>query len=256
MALKEYRRKRRFGRTPEPKGKPRHSPRRKTPVPKAAGLRFVIQKHAARRLHYDFRLELDGVLKSWAVPKGPCLDPAEKRLAVHVEDHPLEYGDFEGVIPKGEYGGGTVIVWDQGTWSANEDADETYPQGRLKFQLDGEKLRGAWTLVRIKPRDGERGDPWLLIKERDAEARPLAEMDILQAQPESTLSGKTVEEVAQAPSRTWSSKKPASEQEPAPKEHRRRRTPRLAAPRALPPSCASGRPLGARARGRPPSFES
>jgi bifunctional non-homologous end joining protein LigD len=212
MALEEYRRKRRFARTAEPKGKPRRrsSAGRRAAGTKLAGPRFVVQKHSARRLHYDLRLELDGVLKSWAVPKGPCLDPAEKRLAVHVEDHPLEYADFEGIIPKGEYGGGTVIVWDQGAWSSVEgDAAEAYRRGKLKFRLDGEKLRGAWMLVRLRPRPGEKGDNWLLIKERDAEARPLAQFDVLQAQPESALSGKTVEEVAKNPSRTWSSSRGA-----------------------------------------------
>src|SRR5207302_633713 len=134
MALEEYKRKRDFRKTPEPAGVPH-------PHPKAdAGLSFVIQKHAARRMHYDFRPELDGVLKSWAVPKGPSLDPGEKRLAVHVEDHPLEYGAFEGVIPQGEYGGGTVMLWDRGTWiPGDRDPESAYRKGSLKFTLDGEK---------------------------------------------------------------------------------------------------------------------
>jgi len=132
MALEEYRRKRDFHKTPEPAGAA--APRQKA----GEKLAFVIQKHAARRLHYDFRLELDGVLKSWAVPKGPSLDPAEKRLAVHVEDHPLDYGEFEGVIPAGEYGGGTVLLWDRGTWTpADPDPEATYRKGWLKFTLDG-----------------------------------------------------------------------------------------------------------------------
>src|SRR6516165_4405183 len=144
MALEEYRRKRDFRKTPEPAGKlPAH---RKA----AAPLAFVIQEHKARRLHFDFRLELDGVLKSWAVPKGPSLDPAEKRLAVEVEDHPLEYGGIEGVIPAGEYGGGTVMLWDRGSWvPADPDPEAAYRAGKLKFTLDGEKLSGGWMLVRL-----------------------------------------------------------------------------------------------------------
>src|SRR6516165_11731319 len=160
MSLKEYRKKRHFDRTAEPAGKR---------AKKKPGWVYVIQKHDATRLHYDFRLELDGVLKSWAVPQGPSLDPSQKRLAVHVEDHPLEYGNFEGIIPEGEYGGGTVLLWDRGTWSAIGDAAEGYKEGKLKFVLNGEKLHGAWMLVRMRPREGEKGDNWLLIKERDAE---------------------------------------------------------------------------------------
>src|SRR5713101_2451062 len=141
MGLREYRRKRDFKKTPEPSGKAaarRHK----------GELLFVIQKHAASRLHYDFRLELDRVLKSWAVPKGPSLDPADKRLAMHVEDHPLDYGSFEGIIPKGEYGGGTVLLWDRGSWEPVGDPHQGYAKGHLKFELDGEKLKGGWTLVK------------------------------------------------------------------------------------------------------------
>src|ERR1700738_1255614 len=144
MALDEYRRKRDFRRTPEPAGTPapRESPGQK--------LSFVIQKHAARRLHYDFRLELDGVLKSWAVPKGPSLDPGEKRLAVHVEDHPLDYGAFEGVIPEGEYGGGTVLLWDRGTWMPlDPDPEAALRKGSLKFILNGLKLHRTCALGRM-----------------------------------------------------------------------------------------------------------
>src|SRR6185295_3790870 len=164
MALEEYKRKRNFRATPEPEGR----------VKKTKGNLYVIQKHAASRLHYDFRLEVDGVLKSWAVPKGPSFDPAEKRLAVHVEDHPLEYGSFEGAIPAGEYGAGTVILWDRGRWIPKEDPHEGYKKGKLKFELVGEKLRGGWTLARMGGRSGEGGKNWLLLKERDATARPLA----------------------------------------------------------------------------------
>ena len=133
MGLREYKRKRHFGRTPEPAGKRVSN----------AGHSFVIQKHAASHLHYDFRLELDGVLKSWAVPKGPSLDPSVKRLAVHVEDHPVDYGSFEGIIPHGEYGGGTVMLWDQGSWEPIGDPHDGYRAGKLKFTLHGAKLRGA-----------------------------------------------------------------------------------------------------------------
>src|SRR5262249_26031484 len=147
---------------------------------KGKGLSFVIQKHDASRLHYDFRLELDGVLKSWAVPKGPSLDPGEKRLAVHVEDHPIDYGDFEGIIPEGQYGGGTVLLGDRGTWEPlaldgkykDLDAEGAYKKGHLKFRLHGEKLTGGWNLVRIRGRWGDSADNWLLIKEKDEAAEP------------------------------------------------------------------------------------
>jgi len=177
MPLDAYRRKRNFRKTSEPAGAPGPS--------RADRLFFCVQKHAARRLHYDFRLELDGVLKSWAVPKGPSFDPAEKRLAVHVEDHPLEYGTFEGQIPPGEYGAGSVVLWDRGEWIPKEDPHEGYRNGKLKFELVGEKLRGGWTLARMGGKSGEGGKNWLLLKERDATARPLAEGDVLEERPES-----------------------------------------------------------------------
>src|SRR5438270_1638105 len=138
MALREYARKRNFHKTPEPGAKEATK----------GGRSFVVQKHFASHRHYDFRLELDGVLKSWAVPKGPSLDPTIKRLAMQVEDHPVEYGSFEGIIPQGEYGGGTVLLWDRGDWEPVGDAHEGYRQGRLKFRLNGQKLRGRWMLVR------------------------------------------------------------------------------------------------------------
>src|SRR4051812_95217 len=164
-SLSPYWKKRDFGITPEPRGEVARAGKK---------LSFVIQKHAASRLHYDFRLELDGTLKSWAVPKGPSLDPRVRRMAVHVEDHPLSYATFEGVIPKGQYGAGTVIVWDRGTWTPVEDPREGYRKGKLKFDLEGEKLRGRWNLVRVRGKENERQEPWLLIKETDDEAKPAA----------------------------------------------------------------------------------
>src|SRR6188472_4360887 len=158
MALELYRKKRNFKTTPEPAG--RVARRR------AQELSFVIQKHAASHLHYDFRLELDGVLLSWAVPKGPSLDPSVKRLAVQTEDHPLEYGGFEGSIPEGEYGGGTVMVWDRGSWVPDGDAKQAYEKGHLSFQLHGEKLTGGWHLVRTQ-RPGQKQNTWLLFKAKD-----------------------------------------------------------------------------------------
>ncbi|MBI1849472.1 MAG: DNA ligase D [Planctomycetes bacterium] len=194
MALDAYRRKRDFRKTSEPAGRKR--PRRN------ANLRFVIQKHAATRLHYDLRLELDGVLKSWALPKGPSLDPAEKRLAVHVEDHPLEYGTFEGSIPHGEYGAGEVIVWDRGWWEPEGDPDASYLRGKLEFVLHGEKLKGRWVLVRMHSPRNEDGrgkkDNWLLIKARDGAARARGEPAIVDERPDSVASGRAVEDVAGA----------------------------------------------------------
>jgi bifunctional non-homologous end joining protein LigD len=176
--LAAYKQKRDFGITPEPAdAEPHAGPR----------LSFVIQKHAARRLHYDFRLELDGTLKSWAVPKGPSFDPTQKRMAVHVEDHPLSYANFEGVIPPKQYGAGTVIVWDRGWWEPLGDAHEDYRAGRLKFRLHGEKLRGAWALVRMRKDPEERQESWLLIKERDEAARPESEYSVVEALPDSVL---------------------------------------------------------------------
>lgn len=178
--LDEYSRKRDFAASPEPHGAAR-------PRQAAAGaLRYVIQKHDASQLHYDFRLELDGTLKSWAVPKGPCLDPKVKRLAVQVEDHPLAYANFEGHIPKGLYGAGEVIVWDRGLWTPLDDPRAGYAQGRLKFELQGEKLGGIWNLVRSRMQGKK--PQWLLFKSEDGRARPLAEFDILEARPDSVLS--------------------------------------------------------------------
>lgn len=193
--LASYRAKRDFTKTSEPAGK---ADRRK-------GSSFVIQKHDASRLHYDFRLELDGVLKSWAVAKGPSLVKGEKRLAVHVEDHPLAYGDFEGTIPEGQYGGGTVLVWDQGTWTPEGDPHKGYDKGRLTFRLDGEKLHGTWHLVRMAKRPREKQESWLLIKAEDAYARTEDDPDILDEAPLSVKSGRSLEEIA--PARTAAKKK-------------------------------------------------
>jgi bifunctional non-homologous end joining protein LigD len=163
MALEEYKRKRDFTQTPEPPPK----------VGKGGQQRFVVQKHRATRLHYDFRLEMDGVLKSWAVPKGPSLDPADKRLAMQVEDHPVSYFDFEGTIPEGNYGAGTVMVWDVGTWEPEGDAHPMLAKGDLKFRLNGKKLKGSFALIHMKARrPGSKGTEWLLIKHHDASDQP------------------------------------------------------------------------------------
>ncbi len=195
MSLKKYQQKRRFDRTPEPKGNERPSDR--------SALRFVIQKHDASRLHYDFRLELDGVLKSWAVPKGPSLDPARKALAVQVEDHPIEYGGFEGVIPKGEYGGGTVLLWDHGTWEPLHDPREGYKSGKLHFVLHGEKLHGEWSLVRMHGKAGGDGKNWLLIKVKDKFASSRG--DILKDQPQSVKTKREIEQIADERDDVWDS---------------------------------------------------
>ncbi|WP_018181933.1 DNA ligase D [Kaistia granuli] len=197
--LETYRSKRDFKSTPEPAG------RKPSKAKAKAGHSFVIQKHDATRLHYDFRLEMDGVLKSWAVTRGPSLDPAEKRLAVHVEDHPLEYGGFEGTIPKGEYGGGTVILWDRGSWEPVGDPHKGYAKGHLEFELKGEKLRGRWHLVKMQGKPREKRENWLLIKAEDEEARPAGAPDILEESPDSVKTGRAIADVAgEEPG--WSSK--------------------------------------------------
>jgi bifunctional non-homologous end joining protein LigD len=192
--LSEYRRKRDFERTAEPAGAAPAARRQQ-----AEKLAFVIQKHAASHLHFDLRLELDGVMLSWAVPKGPNLDPSVKRLAMQVEDHPIEYNTFEGTIPKGEYGGGTVMLWDRGTYeSAGPDGDVAelrrgYEKGDFKFILHGKRLRGSWVLVRTR-RGDERRPQWLLIKHRDEFAQPRTEIatDVVT----SVTTGRTMEEIA------------------------------------------------------------
>jgi bifunctional non-homologous end joining protein LigD len=178
--LAEYNSKRRFEVTPEPPGRPGRGRKK--------ALEFVVQKHRASRLHYDFRLEHDGVMLSWAVPKGPSLDPANKRFAMQTEDHPIEYNRFEGVIPEGEYGGGTVMIWDRGTWEPEvEDVDAALAKGDLKFTLRGQKLRGSWVLVRMRERQ------WLLIKHRDKAA---STVDIADAKPRSAASRRTLAGIA------------------------------------------------------------
>ncbi|CAB3776740.1 DNA ligase D [Paraburkholderia fynbosensis] len=191
-----YNRKRRFDETPEPagtrKGSKRSAGRKTAERSNDQTLAYVIQEHDARRLHYDFRLELNGTLLSWAVPKGPSLDPSVKRLAVHVEDHPVEYGSFEGEIPAGNYGAGSVLVWDRGSWEpvgGAAEAARSYAAGKLKFQLHGEKLRGGWALVRSHMRGSGDKEQWLLIKERDDEARDESEYDVLKKRPGSVLGG-------------------------------------------------------------------
>ncbi len=188
MGLKTYHEKRRFEHSSEPEGKVEASP---------AGNLYIIQKHAASHLHYDLRLELDGVLKSWAVPKGPSLKPSEKRLAVRVEDHPVEYGSFEGTIPEGEYGGGTVMLWDRGTWEPEGDPREGCAKGDLKFKLHGEKLKGSWVLARMKGKaGGQEGKNWLLIKKRDNAAISGSEPEPVETMDRSVASGRTMAEIA------------------------------------------------------------
>ena len=198
MALEEYKRKRRFEETPEPPPK----------VAKKAGNRFVVQKHDATRLHYDFRLEMEGVLKSWAVPKGPSLDPEDKRLAMHVEDHPVSYFDFEGNIPANNYGAGTVIVWDVGTWQplspvavdgkyvpgTEAEAAEMLAKGDLKFRLNGKRLKGDFALIKMRGRrPGSKGNEWLMIKKHDDQV--VEGFDIEEFE-DSVLSGRNLAEVA------------------------------------------------------------
>ena len=187
MGLKEYRAKRRFDVTAEPAGG-------RKPGTRDRKLAFVVQKHRATALHYDFRLEWKGVLLSWAVPKGPSLDPADKRLAMAVEDHPLEYAKFEGIIPEGEYGGGTVMIWDNGTWTPESpDVDAALKKGDLKFTLHGKKLRGSWVLVRTRGRYQGGRSSWLLIKHRDEFARA---GDIAEEEPRSVVSRRLLVEIA------------------------------------------------------------
>ncbi|HLW38584.1 MAG TPA: DNA polymerase ligase N-terminal domain-containing protein [Candidatus Eremiobacteraceae bacterium] len=198
--LRRYAEKRDFSRTPEPAGKK---------VARGRSLRFVVQKHHASRLHYDFRLEADGVLKSWAVPKGPSLNPADRRLAMQVEDHPFDYRDFEGVIPKGNYGAGEVIVWDRGTYKLAEGTDPAaeIARGKIKFILNGKKLTGMFTLVRMRPRDGSE-NAWLMVKDKDAGADPKWDPE---DHDESVKSGRTLDDIAHSRrAKKWISNRPAA----------------------------------------------
>jgi bifunctional non-homologous end joining protein LigD len=229
MSLATYKKKRTFNKTPEPKGKK-----------KAAGneLRFVVQKHDASRLHYDFRLEMDGVLKSWAVPKGPSMNPEDKRLAMMVEDHPFDYKDFEGIIPEGNYGAGTVIVWDEGTYDpydsiekgkkAEKDLLAQLHKGSIKFNLHGKKLKGAFTLVQMKGR-GE--NTWLLIKKND---EFVSESDITKKD-KSVQSGMKLEQVAKESTNEWSSNKKTTTKKAAKKTATKKAavTARKAAPKKI-----------------------
>jgi bifunctional non-homologous end joining protein LigD len=199
-SLKRYAQKRDFTSTPEPRGKK---------LARHGTLRFVVQKHHASRLHYDFRLEADGVLKSWAVPKGPTLDPSERRLAMHVEDHPLDYRDFEGVIPEGNYGAGEVIVWDRGTYTLAEGVSPAAEigRGKIKFILRGRKLSGMFTLVRMRSRDGS-DNAWLLIKDKDAGAQPGWDPE---HHDKSVKTGRTLDDIAKSRhAAKWISKRPAA----------------------------------------------
>ncbi len=233
-ALDTYRKKRDFSRTGEPEGAPAGG----------SGNLFMIHKHDATRLHYDLRLQVGDVLKSWAVPKGPSLDPKEKRLAVEVEDHPLEYGEFEGVIPEGQYGAGATLVWDTGTWAPMGDLQSSLEKGSLKFRLAGEKLHGGWMLTRLKRRPGETKNNWLLIKEHDDAAD--SDVDILAARPESVKSGRNVEDLKAGLDPVWQSKPAARPRKPRDVD-----PPKPAKPVQLKPGALKG----AKAKPLPKSFK-
>jgi len=192
--LDTYRAKRDFSRTSEPEGAQKSSR-------KGKGQAYLIQKHEARNLHFDFRLEHEGVLKSWAIPRGPSMDPGDKRLAVRTEDHPIEYGSFEGSIPKGQYGGGTVMLWDEGTWEPLEDPDEGFKEGKLKFIVHGKRLHGAFALVRLRSDTGRKQgkENWLLIKEKDEFARPGEGGNLVESQLTSVRSEREMEEISLSP---------------------------------------------------------
>jgi bifunctional non-homologous end joining protein LigD len=217
--LRTYRAKRRFAETPEPKGA----------KSRRAGWRYLIQKHDARRLHYDFRLELDGVLKSWAVTRGPSLNPRDKRLAVRTEDHPVDYGSFEGVIPTGNYGAGTVMLWDRGTWEPSGDPHKGLDEGKLVFRLHGKRLRGEWALIRLRPRKPERRESWLLIKAADEEAHK--DRDVTEKFDTSVETGRDLPAIAtDETSRVHISNKSAEPAAPRPLKRRRNGPPKLVEP--------------------------
>jgi bifunctional non-homologous end joining protein LigD len=242
MGLAEYRKKRDFGLTKEPRGT----------LERRAGASFVVQKHAASRLHYDFRLELDGVLLSWAVPKGPSLDPSVKRLAVQTEDHPVAYGGFEGVIPKGEYGGGSVVVWDQGSWTPEGDAREMYRKGRLNFALSGQKLQGSFHLVKTRGRGGKGADrQWLLIKSDDAAAKRGSDDAIVVDEPDSVVTGRSVEDVAKNPDKVWKSNRANKVTKEAATERAATPRPRAAPAKARPKGTSTKKITRSRAAPRP-----
>jgi len=210
--LARYHSMRDFSVTSEPRG----GESGKTSSRNADSLPFVIQKHAATRLHYDFRLAWNGVLKSWAVTKGPSQYPGDKRLAVQVEDHPIEYGSFEGTIPKGQNGGGAVMVWDYGNWVPHSDVDRGLAEGHLKFDLNGTKLKGSWALVRMHSRDAKPGKPnWLLIKEKDEFANDEQSPVVTETQPDSAVTNRSIEQIATDNDRTWQSNR-AQNNTPAP----------------------------------------
>jgi bifunctional non-homologous end joining protein LigD len=235
--LAKYRAKRDFAKTTEPSGDAANA---------SSGHAYLIQKHAARRLNYDFRLELDGTLKSWAVTKGPSLNPADKRLAVHVEGHPLAYGDFEGTIPKGEYGGGTVMLWDQGSWTPIGDAARGYKKGKLDFELRGKRLKGRWHLVRMhgNRRGDEKRENWLLIKGKDQFANEEDGDAALEKYQTTVVSDRSMESLASGKSKVWKSKaaeapapKPAKEKaQPLPKRPSRKKANVPSPPEFIAPS--------------------
>jgi bifunctional non-homologous end joining protein LigD len=252
--LKKYRDMRDFGETPEPSGgKPKRS---KLPI-------FVIQKHQASHLHYDFRLEMEGVLKSWAVPKGPSYDPSVKRLAMMTEDHPYDYASFEGVIPAGQYGGGNVIIWDNGTFELTEPDDgvKGIKQGKLAFKMYGKKMFGEWALVKIRGRS-PKGNEWLLLKHRDEYAN--TKIDVTEVAPQSVISGKTVEEIGDSEN-FWQSNRPGSSRraptiasrlaaEEATKKTKKRASPptrSAPAPRKAASSRSRSSPAGSTPKARP-----
>jgi bifunctional non-homologous end joining protein LigD len=220
--LKTYREKRDFSRTQEPAGGAYKTGKK---------LRYLIQKHAARREHYDFRLEWGGTLMSWAVPKGPSENPDDKRLAVHVEDHPVEYGKFEGTIPKGEYGGGTVMLWDRGFWNPNQDVDEGLAKGKLSFRIDGERLRGNWALVRLRKRSAKDKDNWLLIKEIDEHVRKTGK-PVTERETKSVTTGRTMAEIAAGKrgKKVWHSDKKKAAEEKSEKPRLTGRAPAFLSP--------------------------
>ena len=240
--LRDYHRKRNFTRTAEPRGK----------LLRKTGNLFVVHKHAARRLHYDLRLELDGVLKSWAVTRGPSLSPKDKRLAVHVEDHPLDYAEFEGRIPEGEYGAGSVIVWDRGCWSTEGDPHQQLAKGHLEFELEGRKLKGRWHLVHMKGRDRSGKENWLLIKAEDEYAREDAGADLLEDKPRSVKTGRTIETVGRSDVKI--KRKPARNAK-RPVAFPAGEREGIAVEESIPPPAAPGKMRGAKPGALPPFVE-